>query len=263
MHKNVPSARSELSTLVRGVRALTRAVKKSDPDKNFLERDILWPVGKSIPAKPARRLGAVEGSCAASGGRFAVPPSLAGHTNLDSLEKAVRGCLSCPLGKTRTHFVFGEGNPNARLMFVGEGPGRDEDIQGRPFVGRAGQLLTKIIEAMGYRRQDVYIANVIKCRPPNNRPPEPEEIKCCWPYLTAQIRTIRPTVICALGTHAARTLLDVEIPIGAMRGKFYDVEGIKIMPTYHPAYLLRNPHDKGKVWEDMKKVRDFLKAMPQ
>jgi DNA polymerase len=177
---------------------------------------------------------------------------------LESLKNEIVTCHKCPLGKTRTNLVFGVGNPEAKLMFVGEAPGRDEDLQGEPFVGRAGQLLTKIIEAIGLKRSDVYIANVLKCRPPGNRNPLPEEIVLCMPYLLKQIEIIQPRVLCALGTFAAQTLLNTKAPVGTLRGRFHDYKGIPMMVTFHPAYLLRNPNDKAKVWEDMKKVRDFL-----
>ncbi len=177
---------------------------------------------------------------------------------LEELKNELLTCHKCPLGKTRTNLVFGVGDPDARLMFAGEAPGRDEDMQGEPFVGRAGQLLTKIIEAIGMKRSDVYIANVLKCRPPDNRNPLPEEIVLCMPYLIKQIEIIQPKVLCALGTFAAQTLLNTKAPVGTLRGKFHDYKGIPMMVTYHPAYLLRNPNDKVKVWEDMKKVRDFL-----
>lgn len=177
---------------------------------------------------------------------------------LEKLKSEMLACHKCPLGRTRTNLVFGVGNPMANLMFVGEAPGRDEDLQGEPFVGRAGQLLTRIIEAIGLKRSDVYIANVLKCRPPGNRNPLPEEIVLCMPYLIKQIGIIQPKVLCALGTFAAQTLLNTKAPVGTLRGKFHDYKGIPMMVTFHPAYLLRNPNDKVKVWEDMKKVRDLL-----
>ena len=177
---------------------------------------------------------------------------------LEEIKNEMLACHKCPLGKTRTNLVFGVGDPMAKLMFVGEAPGRDEDLQGEPFVGRAGQLLTKIIEAIGMKRSNVYIANVLKCRPPGNRNPLPEEIVLCMPYLIKQIETIQPKVLCALGTFAAQTLLNTKAPVGTLRGKFHEYKGIPMMVTYHPAYLLRNPNDKAKVWDDMKKVRDFL-----
>jgi len=180
---------------------------------------------------------------------------------LEELRREMLACHKCPLGKTRTNLVFGVGNPMANLMFVGEAPGRDEDLQGEPFVGRAGQLLTKIIEAIGLKRSEVYIANVLKCRPPGNRNPLPEEIVLCMPYLIKQIEIIQPKVLCALGTFAAQTLLNTKAPVGTLRGKFHDYKGIPMMVTFHPAYLLRNPNDKAKVWDDMKKVRDYLNEL--
>jgi uracil-DNA glycosylase family 4 len=178
---------------------------------------------------------------------------------LDDVRAHVGDCQLCKLCSTRTNIVFGVGNPNADLMFVGEAPGADEDEQGEPFVGRAGQLLTKIIEAMGFQRSDVYIANVLKCRPPNNRPPEPDEVATCEPYLFKQIDAIKPKVIVALGTHAAHALLKIDTPISKIRGKVLDFRGdVKLVPTFHPAYLLRSPDRKRDVWEDMKIVRDLL-----
>jgi DNA polymerase len=170
-------------------------------------------------------------------------------------------CTRCKLHALgRKHIVFGVGNPQADLMFVGEAPGADEDIQGEPFVGRAGQLLTKIIEAIGLRREDVYIANVIKCRPPNNRNPEPDEVEQCEPFLFRQIDTIRPKVIVALGKFAAQSLLRTTDPITRLRGREYRYREAILMPTYHPAYLLRTPSAKREVWEDMKRVRAILKG---
>lgn len=169
----------------------------------------------------------------------------------------VDGCTACPLAECgRNTIVFGEGNPDADLMFIGEGPGRDEDLQGRPFVGRAGQKLTEIIEAMNLKREDVYIANIVKCRPPKNRNPEPVEVESCLPYLHKQIDIIQPKVICALGSVSAQTLLGVDTPISKMRGAFIDYRGTPLMPTFHPAYLLRNytPETRRKVWEDMQKI---------
>ena len=169
-------------------------------------------------------------------------------------------CTRCKLhGLGRKQIVFGVGNPQARLMFVGEAPGADEDIQGEPFVGRAGQLLTKIIESINLTRSDVYIANVLKCRPPNNRNPEPDEVSKCEPFLARQIDTIRPKVIVALGTFAAQALLKTDTPISRLRGRVHDFRGgISLVPTFHPAFLLRSPDRKRDVWEDMKKVRDLL-----
>src|SRR5215831_13516100 len=171
-------------------------------------------------------------------------------------------CSRCKLhGLGRKQVVFGVGSPDADLMFVGEAPGADEDIQGIPFVGRAGQLLTRIIEAIELRREDVYIANVIKCRPPGNRNPEQDEVDTCEPFLFQQIDIIKPKVIVALGTFAARTLLRTLDPISRLRGRVYDYRGAKLIPTFHPAYLLRNPSSKREVWEDMKLVRKLLSEL--
>ena len=170
-------------------------------------------------------------------------------------------CDRCKLHTLgRKQVVFGVGNPNADLMFVGEAPGADEDIQGEPFVGRAGQLLTKIIEAIGLKREDVYIANVIKCRPPGNRNPEPDEVEQCEPFLFRQVDTIKPKVIVALGKFAAQCLLRTDTPITRIRGKEFTYRDAILIPTYHPAYLLRNPSAKRDVWEDMKRVRAILSA---
>ncbi|MHC4664886.1 MAG: uracil-DNA glycosylase [Planctomycetota bacterium] len=181
---------------------------------------------------------------------------------LEKIADEVRKCCECGLGSTRTNAVPGEGNANARIMFVGEAPGADEDAQGRPFVGRAGQLLDRVIEACGLKRSDVFIGNILKCRPPENRDPRPEEIISCLPYLQRQIEVISPEVIVALGAHATRTLLNTNKSIGQLRGQFHEYYAgmgkppIKLMATYHTAYLLRNysPENRRRVWEDMKKV---------
>ena len=185
-----------------------------------------------------------------------VPQSTA--EELQKIKETMAECLLCRLGKTRRNLVFGDGNPQARIVFVGEAPGADEDEQGLPFVGRAGQLLTKIIEAMGMKRGEVYICNILKCRPPQNRNPLPEEIAACEPFLKRQLKSISPQIICALGTFAAKTLLRTEVPISVLRGRFHLYEGIKLMPTYHPAYLLRNPSAKKLVWEDVQLIMKEL-----
>jgi DNA polymerase len=178
--------------------------------------------------------------------------------DLPALAKFLEGCPRCKLSRSRTNIVFGQGNPKADLMFVGEAPGRDEDEQGLAFVGKAGQLLTKIIEAMGYTREQVFIANVLKCRPPNNRNPEPDEVAACRPFLEEQIRLLAPKVIVTLGTFAAQALLETDESIGRLRGRWRNARGVRVMPTFHPAFLLRSPERKKDVWEDMKLVRDFL-----
>ena len=179
---------------------------------------------------------------------------------LAEVRKELGDCKRCKLHRTRRTIVFGEGNEKAALMFIGEGPGYDEDVQGRPFVGKAGQLLTKIIESIHLPREEVYIANIVKCRPPQNRNPEPDEIQCCNPFLMKQIRVIRPRIICALGTFSAQTLLKTDTKISALRGKIFDLEGIKVIPTFHPAFLLRNPERKREVWEDMKKIAELIQT---
>lgn len=178
---------------------------------------------------------------------------------LGQLRDKTAGCKSCSLHKTRTNVVFGEGNPHAKLVFVGEAPGREEDLQGRPFVGKAGALLTRIIEAMKLKREDVYICNVLKCRPPENRNPLPSEVVVCQDHLKKQLKVIKPKVICTLGKFAAFLLLNQDVPISKIRGKFSEFEGIKVMPTFHPAYLLRNPSSKRLVWQDMQKIMEELK----
>jgi uracil-DNA glycosylase family 4 len=177
---------------------------------------------------------------------------------LGKIRKELGDCKRCKLHRTRRTIVFGEGNEKAKLMFVGEGPGYDEDVQGRPFVGKAGQLLTKIIQSIHLEREEVYIANIIKCRPPQNRNPEPDEIKSCFPFLMKQIQVLQPKIICALGTFAAQTLLKTDAKITSLRGKTFGLEGIKVLPTYHPAFLLRNPDKKREVWEDMKQISEWL-----
>ena len=175
-------------------------------------------------------------------------------TLLGELEAIAIVCEKCNLSKTRTQVVYGVGNPSADLMFIGEAPGHDEDLQGKPFVGRAGQLLTDIIKAMKLTRDDVYIANVIKCRPPENRNPEPDELESCRPYIRRQVEIIQPKVIVTLGRFALQSLTEKAYGISSVRGQWLDYNGVKVMPTYHPAYLLRTPSAKKDVWADMKKV---------
>ena len=180
---------------------------------------------------------------------------------LEEIRRDLGDCRRCKLWTTRTNLVFGEGNPKAHLMFVGEAPGADEDATGRPFVGRAGQLLTKMIEAIGMKREEVYIANVVKSRPPDNRPPEKDEIEACSPFVFRQIASIRPRLIVTLGNPATQELLRTRTGISRLRGEFQDyphMPGIKVLPTFHPAYLLRSPDKKREAWEDLKRVRTFL-----
>src|SRR5579859_355350 len=196
-------------------------------------------------------------------------PALAGASLFEAINKMegdtllriradIGDCTRCKLHRGRTKLVFGDGNPDAQLVFVGEGPGRDEDAQGLPFVGRAGKLLTQMIEAMGLRRQDVYICNVVKCRPPENRTPEKDEVETCSPFLLRQLDVISPKVIVCLGAVAAQTLLETNRGISHFRGQWLEFRGRKLMATYHPAYLLRNPSAKGEVWKDLQKVMVVL-----
>jgi uracil-DNA glycosylase family 4 len=208
----------------------------------------LEPAADTVPAVPAD---AAE----------VVPVTLMRSSDaaLAAIRDDIGDCTRCKLHRLgRRQIVFGVGNPTADLMFVGEAPGADEDVQGIPFVGRAGQLLTKIIEAIGLTREDVYIANVIKCRPPENRNPEPDEVESCEPFLFQQIDRIQPKVIVALGTFAAKALLKTQDPISRLRGRSFDYRGATLIPTFHPAFLLRSPDRKRDVWEDMKKVRALL-----
>lgn len=181
--------------------------------------------------------------------------SIGSQKNLDDLYSTVCGCIRCPLGSQRTNFVFGQGSPEADIMFIGEAPGQEEDEQGLAFVGRAGQLLTKMIRAIKLTRDEVFIGNILKCRPPGNRDPLPLEIEKCEPILIRQIEIIQPTIICALGRIAGQTLLRTKSTLGALRGKVHDYHGVKLMVTYHPAALLRNRNWKPMAWEDLKYLR--------
>ena len=195
-------------------------------------------------------------------GRDVIGPAAAEPGAMDwrALEDAVRGCVRCGLHATRTQTVFGVGNRAARWLFVGEAPGADEDRQGEPFVGRAGQLLNAMIEALGLQRAEVYIANVLKCRPPGNRDPQPQEVECCEPYLVRQIEMIRPRLIVALGRHAAHSLLKTDAPLARLRAQRLAYRGTPLVVTFHPAYLLRNPADKRRAWEDLCLARRIVEA---
>ena len=179
---------------------------------------------------------------------------------LEQIREDLGDCHRCRLASGRHSIVFGQGNPHAELVFVGEGPGADEDAQGLPFVGRAGRLLNKMIELAGMKREEVYICNIVKCRPPNNRTPLPDEIETCSPFLLRQIRTIKPRLVCCLGAPAVKTLLGVREGITKIRGRFYDFQGTKALPTFHPAYILRNPREEKILREDFQKIVEFLKS---
>ncbi len=202
---------------------------------------------------------ATAASPAAPAGMFPHYPGLEQTADLAALRAFIGDCRRCKLWPTRANLVFGAGDPRAELMFVGEGPGADEDARGEPFVGRAGQLLTEIIErGMGMKRSEVYICNVVKCRPPGNRNPDPGEVAACEPFLFRQIELVKPRIIVALGTFAVQALLKVKTPVGRLRGVWHEVRGVRMMPTFHPAYLLRNPGDKRLVWQDIQEVMKAL-----
>lgn len=231
-------------------------------------REVPLPARRASRAMPAPTAPHPTGTKAPAGASPPAAYSMAdrgcGSASLLAVREDLGECTRCKLAPGRHKLVFGVGSPTAELMFVGEGPGADEDAQGEPFVGKAGQLLTKMIEAMGFRRGEVYIANVVKCRPPGNRDPEPDEIESCEPFLKAQIAAIRPRVIVALGRFAVQTLLRDATPISRQRGKWREYEGVRLMPTFHPAYLLRNPPEKKKAWEDLQLVmKEFGKAVPE
>lgn len=221
-------------------------------------RDLLHDVAEQL--RSHRTLGVTD---LKAGGAM---PGVATGRGLDGIRAELGDCTRCPLCQHRTRIVFGAGSARAELVFVGEGPGRDEDQQGEPFVGRAGQLLTKMIEAIGLTRDRVYIANVVKCRPPENRTPTPEEIATCLPFLEAQLAVIRPRVICTLGATATQALLQTSDKISHLRGRFHDYQMsgriMKVMPTYHPAYLLRNPHEKKTVWNDLQVIQREINPHP-
>jgi len=235
-------AREELLDLVRSLKERLCVDEESGKPLSYLFRENPGAVEPLIPEPTL--------SAETTAGR---------RSDLDTVRVELGECRRCSLGSLRHRLVFGEGNPHSELVFVGEAPGADEDAQGRPFVGRAGQLLTKIIAAMGLKREEVYICNILKCRPPGNRNPQPEEIIACEPFLIRQLEAIRPRVICALGSFAAHTLLKSEVPISTLRGRFHRYQGIPLMPTYHPAYLLRNPGAKKQVWEDVQAIMKVLR----
>jgi uracil-DNA glycosylase family 4 len=210
------------------------------------------------PKENGRSGEAVTGEAQARQGEALSNDAVGEALTLESIRAEIGDCQRCKLAPTRTNIVFGSGNPNAELVFVGEAPGYDEDQQGVPFVGRAGQLLTKIIESINIKREDVYICNVLKCRPPDNRNPEPDEVGSCNPFLRKQLGAIRPKIVCCLGTFAAQTVMQTASPISKLRGKFFDMDGMRVIATFHPAYLLRSPDKKREVWEDMKQIRAEL-----
>lgn len=242
-------AATELADLVRQAREQLERVRESR-----------WP-GFAAPtrAREAPRSRAVAGRSGELSPAAASRPATAlPWPSLEAIAEAAATCTRCPLHATRTRAVPGEGNPRARLMFVGEAPGADEDAQGRPFVGRAGQLLDKMIDAMGLARGEVFIANVLKCRPPGNRDPQPAEVAACLPFLQTQLALVRPEIICSLGKHSAHALLGTKEPIGRLRGRFFEYRGVPLLPTFHPSYLLRSPEEKVTAWKDLQLVMQRL-----
>ncbi|MBN2338056.1 MAG: uracil-DNA glycosylase [Acidobacteria bacterium] len=213
------------------------------------------PGEKKAPAAPR-----ASGAAAEAVAHEAAAGDAAGTETLEAIRADLGDCRRCALAATRNRIVFGAGNPHAALMLVGEAPGSAEDAQGIPFVGKAGQLLTRILQAIDLGREDVYICNILKCRPPGNRNPQPEEIAACSGFLRRQIAAVRPRIICALGAFGVQTLLGTTESIGRLRGRVIDYGGIELVATYHPAYLLRNPVEKRKVWDDMRLVRDRLRS---
>ncbi len=282
---NPDSTSTELLELLSDSRAYTQYFVELGVETIELSSD-LRPTGRSnilsrtLPTKPSQSSGGLESSPLPRPTTKPIlsdPPTVPplfddlGATQPASLQSAERvedvwrdigDCTRCGLCEGRTQVVNTFGNFNARLMFVGEAPGADEDVQGKPFVGRAGQLLTKIIEAIGMKREDVLIGNVNRCRPPSNRQPTLEEAAICRPFLFREIAAVKPDVIVVMGNTALRNLLEVREGITRVRGKFQDFRGIKVMPTFHPAYLLRDPSKKRETWEDLKKVRDYLDNLP-
>ena len=239
-------------------------VKLENSFQNTERRPVLSEVEgtqntENPPSPPLRAMAFAKGGM---GGFVSEPQTQYAELNKESALKALReeigDCQRCRLAKGRTNIVFGEGNPDAKLIFIGEGPGREEDLQARPFVGDAGKLLTRLIEKMGFKREDVYIANIVKCRPPMNREPEDDEMNACKPFIEEQIKIVNPKIIISLGRISAQSLLNTKIPISKLRSRFYQYMNIPLMPTFHPAYLLRNPKDKNLTWEDAQKVLEKL-----
>ncbi len=237
-----------MSESIENIRAMLRRAMTAQMDLGYDEMVLSRPADEIIAAATRRP----------------IPDNRPGGANYKTLEEHYRDictCLKCPLGHSRNKFVYGVGHPRAQLMLVGEGPGAEEDRKGEPFVGRAGQLLDKILAAMQLSRDQVYIANIVKCRPPNNRDPLPEEMAACTPYLHEQIRLIRPKIICALGRIAAQNLLDTTTPLGKLRGRWHEYEGIPLLVTYHPAALLRSPSFKRPTWDDMQMIMARLETI--
>ena len=245
--------KAQPSKSLRGTLVVERSTQRIRPSESELPQPPLKAPIVSNPSQPASLFGGFTAT---------QPTPLQSTERMEDVWRDIGDCTRCGLCEGRTQVVNTYGNHKARLMFVGEAPGADEDAQGKPFVGRAGQLLTKIIEAIGMKREDVLIGNVNRCRPPGNRQPTLEEAAICRPFLFREIAAVQPDVIVVMGNTALRNLLEVREGITRVRGKFQDFHGIKVMPTFHPAYLLRDPSKKRETWEDLKKVRDYLDNLP-
>ena len=247
------SNKKELKGIIKDLKTLLEAEREGGVEEVLLE-----PLQKVQEAK-------IIGGGQPQPALKPVPENSRGETDkvnlLAELRKKVLQCKRCNLCKTRHNVVFGEGNPETKILFIGEAPGMDEDLQGRPFVGRAGKILDRIIQSAGFKREELYIANILKCRPPGNRNPLPEEIGKCLPFLLSQIELLKPKIVCALGRISAQTLLNTTIPISALRGKFHPWRGMKFMPTFHPAYILRNPKSENIARMDLEKIKEILVTM--
>ncbi len=261
----LPAASAQLDA-TQGNASTPAEVKKQAQQKKETEQESAGFLGTDLKQKPKtikvtedREL--FEGAVPTRSG-WKIDSHWYESESLESLNSKVSGCLKCPLGSTRKKFVFGVGNPNAKLVLIGEAPGADEDEQGEPFVGRAGQLLTKILAAVQLRREDVYICNILKCRPPNNREPLPTEVEACEPYLKKQLEIIKPKLIMCLGRIAGQSLLKTNTTLSELRNNIYEYQGIKVLVTYHPAALLRNPNWKRPAWEDVQKMRKLYDELP-
>ena len=261
----LPAASAQLDA-TQGNASTPAEVKKQAQQKKETEQESAGLLGTDLKQKPKtikvtedREL--FEGAVPTRSG-WKIDSHWYESESLESLNSKVSGCLKCPLGSTRKKFVFGVGNPNAKLVLIGEAPGADEDEQGEPFVGRAGQLLTKILAAVQLRREDVYICNILKCRPPNNREPLPTEVEACEPYLKKQLEIIKPKLIMCLGRIAGQSLLKTNTTLSELRNNIYEYQGIKVLVTYHPAALLRNPNWKRPAWEDVQKMRKLYDELP-
>ncbi|HEY9233178.1 MAG TPA: uracil-DNA glycosylase [Blastocatellia bacterium] len=256
---SLPAAKPALEASL-AVRPPVTVAAASPPPESNADRQESMPKNKEVPGQAALFGDLLPTDEAAPAAR-ALPVIESQDPSLEAIREEIGECTRCKLHEHRTHIVYGEGDPKARIVFIGEGPGADEDATGRPFVGRAGQLLDKIIAAIGLKREECYIANVVKCRPPGNRTPERDEVATCEQFLFRQLAFIKPQVIVALGSPAFQCLLRTKETITRSRGEWRDWNGVKVMPTFHPAYLLRSPDKKREAWEDMKKVRDYLNGI--